>query len=48
MIQGPSLVVKCLGLHAPAAGGIGSAPTPRTKTHMLHGKARKKTKQNLN
>lgn len=46
MIQGPSLVVKWLGLQAPNAGGTGSTPTLRTKTHMLHGKARKnKTKQ---
>lgn len=44
MIQGPSLVVKWLGLHAPNAGGTGSTPTPRTKTYMLHGKARKKNK----
>lgn len=44
MIQGPSLVVKWLGLHAPNAGGTGSTPTLRTKTYMLHGKARKKNK----
>ena len=34
-LEGTSLVIQWLGLHTPNAGGLGSIPGQRTRSHML-------------